>query len=568
MAEGTVSAAPAAAPAPAAATSAPASSAPAPVAAPASVEAPAAAAPVAGDGGASPAVPAGGVGADGLPVVVADPAPGGKAEPKQEDFPGDVAGFLDAHNAWERGDEVEPKAGDAPAVEGETKPAEGETKPEDAETQVDPDAPWAPEPETSLTPEAFNALIGAKPERSAFLDADPELKNAMFAMARTNAKLEPLGKIFPNKESAEFAAQAAGTMVSLRTNFLEAVDNPEQFPTAYEQFADEFAIKDKDGKPVLDAGGNPTYGDDFQMLNDFIVDTYHGVEIQDLEAQLQAGAFKTDEQREQADMALQAFKFIKDWKAGKTNMDKPDLSGLSPEAKAYYEQKEAELAAREEALGTKSKTQTAEQKKQERANYETAVARKVGASVGSRIKTMISEREKNGAFVPSYILEAKDPTTGISVFAKTMIDQFEEATYGRVDRATGKVIGGVAYIRDQAKMLARRPPSPEAEQARVDFVNQLIDEHFPSIFDKNLRSIQTKEKEDRQRRQGSAATREQLAAREPRAGGGTSTSPKSVTPEAAMAEAYKWVDQNFPDADPRERTHKALMKKDELVGAR
>ena len=43
-------------------------------------------------------------------------------------------------------------------------------------------------------------------------------------------------------------------------------------------------IKDKDGNPVMDAEGNPSYGEDFQMLNDFIVDTYHGVEIGDLEA--------------------------------------------------------------------------------------------------------------------------------------------------------------------------------------------------------------------------------------------------------------------------------------------
>jgi hypothetical protein len=32
-----------------------------------------------------------------------------------------------------------------------------------------------------------------------------------------------------------------------------------------------------------------------------------------------------------------------------------------------------------------------------------------------------------------------------------------------------------------------------------------------------------------------------------------------------MKQAYEWVDQNFPDADQRERTAKALMKKDEML---
>jgi hypothetical protein len=177
---------------------------------------------------------------------------------------------------------------------------------------------------------------------------------------------------------------------------------------------------------------------------------------------------------------------------------------------------------------------------------------------------MIADKEKVGAFIPSYVLDAKDPATGISVFAKGLLDKFEEATYGRRDRATGKIIGGVAYIRDQAAMLRNRLPSPEAEAARVDFANRLIDEHLPAIFDKQFREIQRTEIADREKRQGKSAVREKLAEREPRAGGSAGT-PKSLTPQDAMKQAYEWVDQNFPDADPRERTAKALMKKDEML---
>ena len=344
MAEGLAVAAPPAAaapsaPAPAAAPSVPASSAPAAAPAAAPVEVPSAQPVAAPEAGAAAA-----------------PAPVAGAEPKQSDFEGDIVSFLEAHNEWERkqGEDGEaapaevPAAEAAPAAEGEAEAqpaAEGEEK------------PWAPEPEQALTPEALNALAIKSPELQAAFDANPEVKNALFAMARTNAKAAPILEVFPNVESAKFAAEAAGTMVTLRSSFLEAVDTPEQFPNAYAQFADEFAIKDKDGKAVLDSEGNPTYGDDFHMLNDYVVDTYHDIEIGDLEAQLQAGTFASEDDRERADMALQALKFVKDWKAGKIGTAKPDLSGLTPEARAYYEQKEAELDAREKALGTKGKEQ-------------------------------------------------------------------------------------------------------------------------------------------------------------------------------------------------------------------
>jgi hypothetical protein len=549
-----VAAQPAAAPAAVSAPSAPST----PVSAPSSVETPAA---QPSSLPASTQAPA-----TSTETSVSAPASGtSKPEPQQSEFEGDIVSFLDAHSAWERErdgiTEEQPSAAETNQAPAETPAAEAETKVEEQAQQQ------AAEPEQAVTPEALNALAAKSPELQAAFDANPEVKNALFAMARTNAKAAPILEVFPNVESAKFAAEAAGTVVNLRTGFLEAVDNPENFPTAFADFADQFAIKDKDGKSVLDAQGNPTFGEDFHMLNDHIVDTYHDVEIGDLESQLQKGQFRTEDEREQADMALQALKFIKEWRKGEPTENKPDLSGLSPEAKAYYEAKEREISQREEALGMKGKAQTAEQRKQERNNYEVSVATKVGGSVGKRLKGLIDEKDKIGAFIPSYVLEAIDPSSGIPVFSKTICDKFEEATYGRRDKATGKIIGGVAFIREQAAMLRNRPPSPEAEQARIDFAQRLIDEHLPQIFEKEFRSIQNKERADRERIQGRSEVREQLAEREPRAGGSAGT-PKSITPQDAMKDAYAWVDQQYPDLDGAERTEKALIKKNAIMAGR
>ena len=541
-------------PAPAApVAAAPAASSPAPVAAPAPVEAPAAAAPVVD----APR------GTSDVPVVAdpAAPAAAAKPEPKQSDYEGDIVSFLEAHNAWERGEEV-------PAV-GENLPKPAEAAPEAKVEEPKPDAeekPWATEPEQNLTPESLNTLAQKSPELQAAMDASPEVKAALFGMARAVAKLEPIGKIFPNAESAQFAAETSGTFVNIRTGFLEAMDNPESLPQAYEQFASEFQVKDKEGKPVMDAQGFPVYDQDFHMLNDYIVDTYHDVEIQDLQAAIEGNQFASDDQKEQADMALQALKFVKDWKAGKVGMEKPSLDNLPPDVKAYYEQREKEIEAREAALGGKEKNQTAAERAAAKQTFETDVARTIGGSVGGRLKQLVTDDEKAGVFLPSYITQAKDPKTGISIFAKDLLDQFEEATYGRTDQETGKVIGGDPFIRNKAKMLARRPASEDAKKARVDFVNQLIDDVLPGIYNKTKRELQRKDIEDRRKRQGNAETREEMASREPR--GGSAPQPRALDAATAMTEAYKWVDQNYPDADPRERTEKALIKKNELTGVR
>ena len=536
--------------APPAAAAAPVAAAPAPVASPAPVAPAPVETPAVAPVSAEPAVPA------AEPVAAAPAAASGPAEPKQEDFPGDVVGFLEAHNKWEWDQN------------GEAKPAEAAPEAAPVAEVPKPDAEAKPaEPDQSLTPESLNALALKSPELKAALDASPEVKQALFAMARVNAKAAPILEVFPNVESAKFAAEASNTMVTLRTSFMESVDNPESFPEAFAQFADEFRQKDKDGNPAVDAQGNPVYDEDFQMLNDYVVDTYHAIEIDDLKGQIEANQFATQDQRDTAEQVLAALEYVRDWKAGKIGgLEKPNLEGLSPEAKAYYERKEAELAERENALKGNEKTQTVEQRKAERQTYETNVAKKIGGSVGSRLKALVTEDEKAGVFLPSYVTTAKDPKTGISIFAKTLLDQFEEATYGRVDEATGKIIGGVSYIRDQAKMLQRRPPSADAEKARVDFVNGLIDQFLPEIYAKEKRAVQNKDIQDRERRTGNAEVRTQMADREP--SGGSAPQPRALDAATAMQQAYQWVDQNFPDAGPAERTEKALIKKNELVGAR
>ena len=225
----------------------------APVAAP--VEAPAAATPEAPAAGAAPATAA-------------------KPQPTQADFPGDPQAFLEALHAWEReeGNEVTIPGADTeapevatPKPEEKTEEAKTETETEKAETEEE-DKPWAPE-KADVTPEAVNGWAEKNPLLKQVWEQNPEIKNQMFAMARDLAKKAPIAQFFPNVEAAEFAAQSSSRLVDLRSAFQGAVDAEEPMVAigkAYESLAEEFMIVDDKGKPVLDAGGNPQFGEDFQ----------------------------------------------------------------------------------------------------------------------------------------------------------------------------------------------------------------------------------------------------------------------------------------------------------------
>jgi hypothetical protein len=329
------------------------------------------------------------------------------------------------------------------------------------------------------TPEALAAFMDQAPDFKATLEANPQIKGALFSMSKKLAVAEPIAQLFAGSvDAAKFAEQASRTMVDVRSGFLEAAESG-SIENAFQRFAEEFQERDEKGNPRVDAAGNPVYGDDFHMMNDYVVDTYHSIEIADLEASLNANQFASEEAREAADMALQAFKYIQDYKSGKIGEHKPDLSKLDPDTKAFYEKKEAELAERENKLNGEKKNQTVQEKQAERANFEQGVARKVGGTVGKRLSDMIAAKEAAGVFIPGYVMEAKDPGTGIPMFAKNLLDKFEEATYGRYDKGATE---GHRRRRPTSvtvlAMLARRPPSPEAEQDRVNFALQLLDNHL------------------------------------------------------------------------------------------
>lgn len=482
------------------------------------------------------------------PAITTDAAPSPtKPQPQQSDFPGDPEAFLNALHEWEHDnpDAVLGEVVEAPKVE--------EAKVEEKKPETDAeDKPWAPEPD-NVTPEVVNGWADKNPLLKQVWEQSPEIKNAMFALARKNAELAPMGEIFPDVEAAQFANQTSGRYVDLRAAFTAAEDDPAAIEPAYEALATEFMVRDEKGEIVKDAEGNPTFTADFNHLNEHIGKGYLEHTLEKAEAIVKAGT-GTPAQLEEANLTMQAIAHVNDWLSRQGKESEPDTSGLSPEAKAYFDRQKAEINAEKEKLGLQSKEQNAAQKKQEIANYHTGIDKQVGGLVGKRMDQLLADKEANGIFIPSYVLQAREPGEKVSTFAKTIIDGFN------------KKCDSVAKIKDHLAMLNRLPPSDANKQRIIDYRLRLVDQFVPGLFDAEVRKVRAKEISDRQRRQKGQQKREELATVEPQ--GGSARSPQLQSDTDVYNAAVAYVDKTFPDLDRGERQVKIFEERNRRLSTR
>lgn len=574
MPEGTAapSAAPVAAPSAPVSSPAPVSTpSPAPVSTPASTDLGTGTGPGNGtpvDSSTAVAPPAGGDGS-GLPATTDAPvvpaATEKPAPPKPEDFGTDQDGMEEYLQAkWKYEDEHGPIEGDKPA---EVPAAEVATDaPAEGEKPKAPDAPIA-----DVTPESLASLFESNPERKAFIDADPELKGQLFAMARTNAKFAPVAEIFPNVESAKFASETANQFVELQSAFQMSTEDPENFTTAFDKFQDLFRLKDDKGEYKKDAQGNIMVGEDFNMLADHMVGGYFKSEstsykqkAADLKQKLENSVYPNEAAKtadadalDQAEAAVMAFEFIEGLKANGGEV-KPDLSKIAdPATRAYYEKREAELAEGLKKLGLDKTAGAKTATKEARTKFENEYRGNFGGQVGKRIGDLIKQKLDAGTFIPSYVLNDKDPKSGAATIAIKILDAFE------------KKINGIASIKNHQATLQMLKPGPESMKQRLDYNAQLVEEFLPSIIDSYVGQVQATERKDRESRATSTEAREKVVQREPMTGGSAPTTPV-MTDAQISAQAKENVAKlsGYDSMEPKDRMSAELAEEFRLKYSR
>lgn len=519
---------------PAAPVAAPAAAAPSPAVSPAPVapSTPAPAAPT--------AVPAAG----GVPPPAAPSGPQPPKRPNAGDF-GNAIDHYQAEVTWKQEieafkeanpgvaipDELAAPPADAPAAEAppETKPADGEAKPADAETlpAVDED-PVLIQDEAAITPQALNELLKGDKAITAAIEANPVVHGAILKLAREHAELSQFKGIFPNKESAEFAKKEANSKVALRTQF-QMAETPEQMAGAFDSFMSEFAVIGPDGKQVIDAQGQPVYGDDLYAFGEHVVSRYTDSTLAEVEERLKTGQYASDAEKtrdEDLKIALQIIN--EDLRPSNTPKADPDLSTLAPDVRAQVQARldeakriESDNAAKAASAGKQSRAQTREK-------GTTEFFQQSAARVWPQVDKIVEKLRAAGAVIPDWQLTTPLPGTNISAFKNEVGKQIQSFIKADPYIANHMMSLELQYLNN---------PTPETMQQRVAYFDGILqskDETGRSLLNRTVSSI-VHQYGTSVANGAKAATAPPAASTEPRQGG--AVRPQVLTADEAWKQA-------------------------------
>ncbi len=300
------------------------------------------------------------------------------------------------------------KPGDAP------KPGE-EAKPGDQA----PPAPEAPPP----TPKQLADLLQKTPELNAVLEAHPEAKGQIFAMARSLAAAEDVLALVPTKDDAVFMQEKSAQMVGLQAATMRLAVAPETAPQVLDMLDSQFSVVDAEGKPVMGADGKPTYAPDRKPFIDAVVGReIQGVhakvtpEIATLTAKIANGVYPNEAARAADQRRLDKLEYMQMWAevtplimSGEYLLDEaPEIpADASPEFKTWAEAETKRLADERAALAGEKAGAGKEAQAAETAKFASAVRSDMGAASGQVIGTQIKEAVESGRYIPEFYLQEK-----------------------------------------------------------------------------------------------------------------------------------------------------------------
>jgi hypothetical protein len=450
-------------------------------------------------------------------------------------------------------DNLGAQPGDQPA---EAKP-EGEAKPAE---QPKPEA----KPDATALPKQLADLLAAKPERQAFFDADPELKGAFFGNARRLAAIEPIAEIVPTVADAQFMAEHTAALIGMKTASMRMIDMPETAPQVLDMLDQQFAIMDKDGKPVLGADGKPTYAEDHRpFLNAVVgreVNQYKNqfnAERQQLEAKLKSGVYPNEaakaldqarfDKLELASLWADMWEQIQSGEFFQT--DAPEVPvDATPEFKAWAEAEKTRLAREKEEIEGKKTGANKEARQASKQQFQSSVRADMGGIAGKVIGEELKAQIESGVYIPEFYMQEKyvDPATGkptntAAIVARIFMN-FENELMKRGSRTLMEIA-----------QHERLPENDQTREIRKQYYQQKAAQLLPDIIKKEVKRIQDLVKVDQGKLEERFNKRKEVAQAEPNTGGSGLASAASEQQLIKQAEEAASKIPSFATASPGDK---------------
>jgi hypothetical protein len=554
----------------------------APVAAPPA--APAASTPAPATPSVTPAAP---VTPEAPPAAPATPA----GPPKNTDFPDTADGqvrFLAELKKFENAQKAAPaidaaktiadnlgaQPGEKPA---EAKPAEPADKPAEKPAEAKPEGEQKPADQPVL-PKQLADLLDAKPERKAFLEADPELKAAVFSTARRLAAAEPVLELVPTRADAEFMQEHTAALVGMKTASMRMIDMPETAPQVLDMLDQQFAIVDKDGKPVLGQDGKPTYAEDRRpFLNAIVqreVDAYKQqfkTEKAALQAKL-AGHYPNEAAKAADQTRFDRLELAEAWadmwdqvRTGEIfKMEAPEIpADATPEFKAWAEAEKKRLGDEAAEIDKKKNGASKEARQAERATFNASVRSDMGGIAGKVIGAEINSLIEAGVYIPEFYLQEKhvDPATGQPTKTSAIIARVFMAFENELMRPGSRTLMEIT----NHELL---PANEQTRQVRKDYYQRKAAELIPGLVSKEKARIEELVKADQKKIGDQLEKRRGATQQEPATAGNGNMSGQTDNQLMQQAEENAKKVAGWTEANPGDKQARILTEFHKLTASR
>lgn len=486
---------------------------------------------------------------------------------------------------WEA---AQPAPGAAPAAEPAKPPAQAVAdqlgaqpadgaKPGEPAKPGEAAAPAAPEA-APPTPKQLADLLTAKPERQAFLDADPEFKGQVFSMARKLAGAEEVLALVPTKADAEFMQENSAAMVGLKAASMRLSVAPETAPQVLEMLDSQFAVVGADGRPVMGADGKPTYAADRKPFIDAVVGrevtSIHAdmtAKIAALKAKVDTGVYPNEQARSMDQRRLDRLEYAQMWAeiaplimSGEYFADEaPEIpADATPEFKQWATEEAARLTREREELAGRKAGATKETRAAENATFQSAVRSDMGSSAGKVIGERLKEAIDGGTYIPEFYLQQKyvgadGQETKTADIVVRIFTAFENALMQPGSRTLLEIA--------QHELL---PQNDQTRKMRADWYQRKAADLIPGLVTKEIERIQNLVKLDADKQAQRLGAR--TAAVQPEPTSASSALPQGATEAQLMtkAEELAKADPGFPGASPGDKQARIITQYHRLRSGR